>query len=310
MYSKVIIPLDGSEFSEQSLPYVQLVASSMSIPIELVEAFDILPPAVRDRYTPYIVRLMLEEAQERSENYLSPIRERLEADGHRVFVSTLRGMPADAIVALAEADSEALVVMSTHGRGGIARWVLGSVADKVLHTISNPVLIVRPTATGPASTETSLKTVLVPLDGSTRAEMSLPHAAGMAVALGAGITLLRITPPAAYYRNHMSTVEPRIIAAGESDRMSADDLVSADVEEVGAYLSNLKDRLAISHPHGTSTSHLQGQNVAQTIIDNASEQSSLVVMTTHGRSGIGRLVLGSITDRVVRHSKAPVLVIR
>ncbi len=148
MYSKVIVPLDGSAFSEQALPYAQLVAGSMDIPIELVEAFDILPPAVRDRYTPYIVRMMLEEAQERSENYLSPVRERLEAAGHRVFVSTLRGMPADAIVALCEADSEALVVMSTHGRGGIARWVLGSVADKVLHTISNPVLVVRASASG------------------------------------------------------------------------------------------------------------------------------------------------------------------
>ena len=136
----------------------------MDIPIELAEAFDILPPAVRNRYTPYIVRMMLEEAQGRSENYLAPIREQLEAAGHRVFVSTPRGMPADAIVALREADAEALVVMSTHGWGGIARWVLGSVADKVLHTISNPVFVVRASASGPAQPETSLKRVLAPLD--------------------------------------------------------------------------------------------------------------------------------------------------
>ena len=166
MFSKVIVPLDGSELSERALPYASLVAKSMSVPVELVEAFDILPPAVRDRYTPYVVSQMLEDEQHRSEEYLVPIRERLEKAGHTVSVSTLRGMPAEAIVALASADSEALVVMSTHGRSGIGRWVLGSVVDKVLHTAPNPVLIVRATATGSTSPEASMKTVLAPLDGS------------------------------------------------------------------------------------------------------------------------------------------------
>ena len=310
MYSKVIVPLDGSGLAEQALTYAQLIAGSMSIPIELIEAFDILPPAVRDKYTPYIVRMMLDDAQERSESYLAPIRGRLDAAGYTVSTSTLRGMPADAIVALAGADSEALVVMSTHGRGGISRWVLGSVADKVLHSISNPVLVVRATQGSVTSGEISLKTVLVPLDGSKRAEMSLPHAVGIASALEARISLLRVTPPADYYHQDLASVEPRLIASGESGWMSADDLIAADAGEVGTYLSDLKGRLSGDFGAEVTAEHQQRRNAAQVIIDTATAQSSLVVMTTHGRSGLGRMVLGSVTDRVVRHSNSPVLVIR
>ena len=310
MYSKVIVPLDGSELSEQALPFCQLVARSMSVPIELVEAYDILPPAVHDRHTSQVVSEMLSDARRRSETYLTSIRESLEAAGNAASVSMLYGAPADAIVALASADPDALVVMSTHGRGGIARWALGSVADKVLHTVSNPMLIVRANAAHPASADTSLKTVLVPLDGSGRAELSLPHAAGMAAALTAPISLLRVTPTADYYRHHLSAATLRMGAAADSAPMSANEMVDADAGEVSAYLSGVKGRLAVNHVHEVATYHQQSQNVAQVIIDKAMEQPSLVVMTTHGRSGIGRLVLGSVTDRVVCHSSLPVLVIR
>ena len=249
---------------------------------------------------------MLSDARQHSETYLTSIRERLEAAGIGASVLTLYGAPADTIVALASADPAALVVMSTHGRGGIARWALGSVADKVLHTVSNPMLIVRANAAHPPPADTSLKTVLVPLDGSARAELSLPHAADMAAALTAPISLLRVTPTADYYRHHLGAATPRTGAA----RLSADEMVEADAGEVSAYLSAVKCRLAVNRVHEVAAYHQLGQNVAHVIIDKATEQPSLVVMTTHGRSGIGRLVLGSVTDRVVRHSSLPVLVIR
>ena len=241
MYSKVIVPLDDSEFSEQALPYAKLVAGSMSIPIELVEAYDILPPAVRDRHTGYIVELMLTEAQSRSEQYLTGIRQRLEEAGHMASVTTLRGTPAEAIAAQASAAANALVLMSTHGRGGLARWALGSVADKVLHAVSNPVLFVRASATAPVPSTVLVERIVAPLDGSESAELSLPHVAGMAAALGAGITLLRVTPTADYYRSHLGAalLQPQV----GTQWMSPDDLAEADSNEVKAYLSRVKDRL-------------------------------------------------------------------
>ena len=127
MYSKVIVPLDGSELSEQALPYAQLVAQSLSVPIELVQAFDILPPGMLGTQSQSVIDQIVAGAQERAAVYLSSVRQRLEEQGHSVSASTVRGAPGDAIVTQAGTDPTALVVMSTHGRGGIARWVLGSV---------------------------------------------------------------------------------------------------------------------------------------------------------------------------------------
>jgi nucleotide-binding universal stress UspA family protein len=310
MYSKVIVPLDGSELSEQALPYAELVARSLDVPIELVQAFDILPLALLGSQSRVVIDQLVSGSQQRAEGYLSPVRERLEAAGHAVSMAVTRGSPAEAIVAQASTDPTALVVMSTHGRGGIARWVLGSVTDKVLHMMPNPMLIVRAKVTGPASPESSVKTVVIPLDGSALAELALSHAASMAAALSAGITLLRVTPTADYYRYQLTSTTPDVGAVPNFDPVSADDLVEADADDVSTYLLDVGNRLATDHAHGVATAHQLHQNVAQAIIEKASEQPSMVVMTTHGRSGVGRVVLGSVTDRVIRHSNVPVLVIR
>ncbi len=310
MYTKIIVPLDGSNLSEQALPHARVVAKAMSIPIHLVEAFDIIPQTLRDRYPANSLGMMLGDEQKRSEKYLSAIRKQLEAADHSVAVSTLPGKPADAIVALAGAAPDALIVMSTHGRSGVARWALGSVADTVLRTASNPTLIVSAGTTGPAAPDPSLKPVLVPLDGSALAELALPHASQMGSALGAGVSLLRVTPTVAQYRAHLSRAETLMSSTAGARSLSAEDLGASDSEEVAAYLSDLKGRLADDGVHVVETDHRSNQNVAQAIIDKAKEQASMVVMATHGRSGLGRLALGSITDRVVRHPGVPVLVIR
>lgn len=310
MYSKIIVPLDGSELSEQALPYAQLVASSLAAPIELVQAFDILPPRVLGASANNeIAGRMERSALRRSQDYLASVAERLAPAGHSVSYTALRGAPADAVVSVASSDPAALVVMSTHGRGGIARWVLGSITDKVLHMMPNPMLIVRATVTGPAAPQSAVKTVVVPLDGSPLAELALPHALSIAAALGCGITLLRVTHTEDYYRYQL-TVTPDMASIPDFDGVSATELIAADAQEVAEYLADVENRLATDHAQGVVSDHRLHQNVAQAIIAKTGEQPALAVMTTHGRSGVGRVVLGSITDRVVRHSNVPVLVIR
>jgi len=310
MYAKVIVPLDGSELSEQALPHAQVIAKAMSIPIQLVEAFDILPQTLRDRYPADNLRVMLGDEQKRSEKNLVTIRRRLEAAGHTVGVATLPGDPADAIVTLAGASPDALIVMSTRGRTGLARWALGSVTDKVLRTASNPILIVSAGTMAPTAPDESPKPVMVPLDGSALAELALPHAARISSALGTGVSLLRVTPTVAQYQRHLSSAATMMRTTWEARHLSPEGLASSDSEEVAAYLSGLNGRLAADGVQVVETDHRQDQNVAQVIIDKATEQASMVVMATHGRSGLGRLALGSITDRVVRHPGVPVLVIR
>ena len=310
MYSKVIVPLDGSDLAEQALPYAELVAASLSAPVELAQAYDILPPSLLGAHGAQVVAQLNAGARRRAEASLEPARQRLEAAGHSVSVAAQRGPAADTIVAQAGTDPTALVVMCTHGRGGISRWVMGSVTDKVLHTIPNPMLIVRASVTGPASPGTSLRSVIVPLDGSALSELAIPHAVSVAAALSARVTILRITPTGDHYRQQLTAVTAEMGAIPDFDPGSPEDLTAEDAANASAYLSDVSNRMAIDHAHGVVGEHVVSDNVAQSVIERATNEPSLVVMTTHGRSGVGRMVLGSVTDRVIRHSNVPVLVIR
>ena len=306
MYSRIIVPLDGSAFSETALPYARVIAGPLAIPVELVEAFDVLPPVARQRQSAEAGRQMLADAERTSRDYLGQIQAGLRSAGLVAVTTTLPGAPARALVDWLVREPEALVVMSTHGRGGIARWALGSVADKVLHSIPNPMLLIRSNAESVPADNVDVTTVLVPLDGSELSEESLPHAASVAAGLGARIMLLQVTATADFYRRYMD----RSPTAGEL--MSPEDLVQADSDDALASLAGASRRLAQEFGFGGEVvvSHLQGQNPAEAIVEMAGSEPTMIVMTTHGRSGINRLVLGSVTDRVVRHANVPVLVVR
>lgn len=313
MYSRVIVPLDGSELSERSLPYARLIAGALSLPIELVEAFDILSPAMHTAGAVFATERMLEEAQAQSSHYLGRVRADLLGMGFAATATTLPGPPAQAIVDWVGDDLDALVVMSTHGRGGIARWALGSVADKVLHLIPNPVLLVRGDA-GKAAAAIEPKTVMAPLDGSTLSELSLEHAATMAAALRSRIVLLRINPDAELYRQYLSPAArgADADAEAESDWASIEELTRADADDARMSLERAAQRLAneCGFSGNVALRLVESRNVAEAITDAAASEQAMLVMTTHGRSGLNRLVLGSVTDRVVRHSDVPALVVR
>ena len=249
---------------------------------------------------------MLADAERTSRDYLGRIQEGLRSAGLVALTTTLPGPPARALVDWLVREPEALVVMSTHGRGGIARWALGSVADKVLHSIPNPVLLIRSNAESAPADGVDVKTVLVPLDGSELSEESLSHAASVATGLGARIMLMQVTGTSDFYHRYLDR------ASTEPGLISAEELVQADSEDALAALAAASRRLTRECGFGGEVvvSHLQGQNPAEAIVEMAGSEPTMVVMTTHGRSGINRLVLGSVTDRVVRHANAPVLVVR
>ena len=311
MYSKVVVPLDGSELSERSLPYARLVAGALSIPIDVVQAFDALPPALHDHLALAATQRMLDQIRSRTDGYLSHVRTGLRDAGYVATATTLPGAPAQAISDWVADDPDALVVMSTHGRGGIARWALGSVADKVLHLIPNPMLLVRSAGSG-TSDDWEPRAILVPLDGSALSELSLEHAAALANALKTRIVLLRVSPDAALYRDYLGPAQTDTATADDADWAPVEELIQADAEAASSSLDRAARRLASEFGFaGTVVQRtVESRNVAEAITDAAASERSIVVMTTHGHSGINRWVLGSVTDRVVRHSDAPVLVVR
>lgn len=289
MYSKVIAPLDGSELAQRALPYARAVASALSVPLDLVRAVD--------------------GGAQDAMQYLARVRDDLRAEGFAATTTALAGPAGSAVVQRARAEPDALVVMSTHGRGGLARMALGSVTDRVLHTTPNPILIVRAATDSPV---VRISTVVVPLDGSKLAELSLPHAAAMASAWAAIVELLYVTTSAEAHRDRISgAVRGRTVFGDPQERM-AQDFAQAEDENADAYLERIRLRLALDHPEAGAvrTRHVRHDDPARAIIDRTAGGAALVVMTTHARTGIGRIVLGSVTDRVVRHSQAPVLVVR
>lgn len=318
MYDKILVPLDGSKLAEQVLPYVQVLARAQKLPVVLVQSYNPIPIEVFDalgEQPPLPVDAQGTASSGGRGSYLAEVSEarRLSAahylEGIRQAFAEA-GIPATAVVrdivaeeAIAEEGGEGqrtLIVIATHGRSGITRWVLGSVLDRVLQSTSNPLLVVRPREDAPARVEARFRNIILPVDGSPVAEQVLPFAIALAKALDLTVRPVRVLPQlAAYYGNF----------AGYSDTAYQGFIEDAE-RAVSEYLHELKGRLRQEGLTKVETAVLAG-SPANAIVDLARDiPDGLVAITTHGRSGVGRWVLGSVADRVVRGSRAPVLLIR
>ena len=193
MYKRILVPLDGSELAEQILPYVRIIGKRLQAQVELLRVFDPVSPVLADpphgRYLDQIATSFRNQTQGYLEGVASPLRK----DGLPVSSIVHEGNPASLIVRESERESATLVAMSTHGRSGITRWVLGSVTDKVLHAATTPLLIIRPQQQTLAP-EVRLNTILVPLDGSSIAEQVLSHVVALAKLLELKVNLIMVTP--------------------------------------------------------------------------------------------------------------------
>ncbi len=183
MLHQILAPLDGSALAEQALPWVNEIAALTSVTVTLVQVVEPTDAAID--------LLALQPAMERAaHDYLAQTAQQLAQDRMTVHARVVVGRPAEQIIQLAH--SVDLIVMATHGRSGVGRWVYGSVADKVLTGAPVPVLLihVRPAQARPAQ---PLRRILIPLDGSALAERALPLASWLAQRAGAELVVIRST---------------------------------------------------------------------------------------------------------------------
>jgi nucleotide-binding universal stress UspA family protein len=203
------------------------------------------------------------------------------------------------IIERAAADKRTLITMATHGRSGINRWLLGSVAEKVLRGTANPLFLVRGNEEGTTDVSAALRSIIVPLDGSELAESVLPTVVEVAKVLDLQVVLCRAyeLPASAYY--------------GAEDYLPNYDALKAQVkDEASGYLEQKIAALKAMGLAKVSSVVLEGTGAEEIIHFAQAHPDSLVAMCTHGRSGVKRWVLGSVTEKVVRHSGDPVLVVR
>jgi nucleotide-binding universal stress UspA family protein len=288
-----LIPLDGSDLSEHALellPFIKLLGFEK---VRLVSVWEghgehhaVLPGRREDE-----LREIGEKGRGLVAAYLKGHVERVESAGLEAQTEVRSGRAADEVLAASEADTD-LVLIATHGRSGVARWRLGSVADKIIRDENCPTLVIGPNVREELKPYV-LKRILVPVDGSPLAEEALPLAGWIAGRVNAEIDLVR-------------TVSLTSVAYDPSLGIYPVDLVEALEDAAKDYLTQAAARFT---GRQVSTALRIGSPSEQLLQHMEERPAGLVVMASHGRAGVLRAALGSVADRVL-HGPAPVLILR
>ena len=313
MFKTILAPLDGSPFAEHALPLALSVARRTGAALRLLNVqptpasvYSESPLFIEDSYLESYVR---EHQRTVGLAYLDGVVKRLKG---LPFAGVTRlaaeGDVRDVIRAKAECIHADLVVMTTHGRGPIGRFWLGSAADELVRTLPMPVLIVRPQE-GPADLqrEATLKHVLIALDGSPFAEQIVEPAVELGVLMGAEFTLLRVVRPVLIGGHALQGGGLGQLAVG-LEQLEAEH--KRRCERAENYLEEIAARLRARKL--TVRTHVETEEQAAVGILHEAQKADadLIALATHGRRGLSRLFLGSVADKVVRGGRLPVLLVR
>jgi nucleotide-binding universal stress UspA family protein len=287
MLERILVPVDESVFARCALPAALALVRKVGGEIRLVHVIDRREAPGDD----------ISAARSRMHIYLDDMA-RLHRVSVGISISTAvrDGDVAEELEAEAAEWGAEIIVMCTHGRSGVSRLWLGSVADRCLRRGFCPILLLRPTDDQDPARALRVERVVVPLDGSELSERALPYAASIARAFDVSALLLRVVtqPSAVEFFHHPEAME-FVHQSRDRDREEAADYLDARVTEL--------------HRAGIEAQALVAADSApaQAITDRA--EGDLVVMCTHGRGVLGRSVFGSVADKVVRGGAQPVLLI-
>ena len=289
----VIVPLDGSQAAEQALPVARLIAGRHDAKLKLVSVVEVTaefdawietaPFSLEDEFDSWL-------AERRA--YLSAVANRL---GNGVESEVRVGRPADEIRASVEELDDVVVAIASHGRGGLQQLVLGSVALKVIHDVHSPVIAVHiqdDEAAAPAAPES----VLLPTDGSEFSESIIERALEVIGEPKPQLHLVRV-------------METPSWGLAPQDAGLVGQYLESTREMNEQHLAKLADEL---RQRGYEvTAELRDGKPGDQILGSAAERhADMIAMATHGRGGIGRLLLGSVAQHVLHRTEIPLLLIR
>lgn len=304
----LLVPLDGSPLAEQALPFARLLAGLVPTNIHLLR---VIPPALVSNLVRYEAVLlgavgdtlgdrdeqidsMREALQSETETYLKHQIDVLIEHAQTVDSEVAFGTPAEQIAAAASRHSESIIVMATHGKGGLLRWALGSVTARVLQSTNHSVLVVRGTEGDPPPAAPGLRRIMVCLDGSPTSERALPLATGIARAAHADVLLSQVIDP----------VEAPIAT------LSADAATGRLRELAFHYLDRIAEGITRDVGRHVTTSVPVG-HVAEEIVEEAARKHiDLIVLGRHGIGGAAPTFLGGTAEKVSQASSVPILVAR
>jgi nucleotide-binding universal stress UspA family protein len=307
----ILVPLDGSPLSEYALPIACNIAQRSGAALGLVHVRVRATPApISVEGLPVIDEHLQSLRSVHELTYLERIRDRLAADPDLfITVAILDPLDADVhdltipdmLVNYAAATDTDLIVMTTHGRGGFARFWLGSVADALVRASPVPILLLRPDEGMPEPDRgRAIQRILIPLDGSARSETIVEHALAFGQLIQPEYTLLRV-------------VAPFVLGAAAPFTTPTDfdpDRTRRLQTEAQDYLDSVAQRLQTRGAQ-VRTRVLISEQVAAAILEDACQHDiDLIAMSTAGRSGLTRLLIGSVADKVLRRAEKPLLLYR
>lgn len=303
MFERILVPLDGSKTAESALPYARTLAERLDADVELLEVIDV--GEISGNVSTATAALLNDVRRSgRPDQYLTQMAKSFPSIRTRWRVE--QGSAAAIIIDTAAANKETLIIMASHGRSGIHRWLLGSVAEKVLRGTSNPLLLVRASEQAPTDGQATFGSIVVPLDGSKQGELALAPALALARSMKIEMVLVRTyeLPATAYYRADdypasAAAFIPSYAELVEEISREAREYIDAKVKELRSQgLAQVRAQI------------LEGNTAEQIIKLSQDTKGSLIAMCTHGQSGLKRWVLGGVTERVVHYSSSPVLVVQ
>lgn len=300
MYKMIMVPTDGSGFDREAIGVALRVAERSQAKVRLVRVHSTGAFFGRGS-SPEAATGSVEVLQQERDRILSELcalaAECRNTSDAEIGVALEDGPVPDALEAYASRNKVDLIVISSHGRGGIARLSLGSVTDSLIHRTTTPILVVKPRASYLNSQAGDpFKRIVVPLDGSSLAEQILPEVVALAKVEESELTLLHVLVPLT-----------------SSQKRNADQSIpwwDKDIAAARAYLFHTAAKLR-EDGFLTTTDVVVGENIAQAIADYAGRESAdLIAIATHGRGGISRALRGSVADVVTRTSRTSMLVFR
>jgi nucleotide-binding universal stress UspA family protein len=290
MFSRILVPLDGSALAESALSLAeQFIEGSEGrlILLRVVPYFTVLAA------DPLLYEEMNRLGEDEALAYLRSIRNELPDPGKADIVCQV-GSAADSILQYSMENDVDLIVMSSHGRSGINRWVYGSVAERIMSQAPCPTLIINARQ---SSQEGAPSKILVPLDGSGLAEQALHPALDLAQLLDAELYLLSVT----------TSGELRIETASEAGAFA--DIENGEVVKAKDYLQDLAENL--DYQKVNYDVEIASGSVAEAIMDYAAENGmELIIMSSHGRTGLKRWVYGSVAEKVLRGACCATMIVR
>jgi nucleotide-binding universal stress UspA family protein len=303
----ILVPLDGSALAERALPYVRMLAPDSGAKIDMLR---VIPTEIKEDVLRNNLSLLHEAGTSpdapqwlremrlgdllryHAEGYLERLAISLRTGQRDVATLVQIGAPSKTIAAVAKQVHADLIAIATHGYRGLKRWARGSVTDDVLHTTTTPILVI-PDSAIPAPVP-CLRRILLALDGSAFSRQALPLAAELATQARAELILFRaVAPPTA------STIGAWLAADGEeTPRAHAFNQLRALADELRP--SGIQLRTVV----------VAGDAAEEIVAAVARHQVDLIVMATHGYSGIKRWALGSVADQVLHTTPTPLLLVR